>query len=659
MSDAVTQPSASGIPEPRNKVLLLGNPNVGKSVLFGALTGKYATVSNYPGTTVEIACGQTRIGGRSVTVIDTPGIHSLIPMSEDERVARDMILEGDFDFVIQVADAKNLDRALPITLGLAELGVPTVLCLNMMDEALARGHHINTRVLEEQLGVPVVGTVAIRREGLPELRSAFDRARPSTWKKRYSGTVEHAVTDIEALLPESPKRRGLAVMLLSGDESLLPWLEKHLSTEQIDAIAAHQRNLTTRLHRPPSFILTRERHAASAALIELCLVRKERRTLGAWAQTFGNAAMHPVWGVPVLLGVLYLLWLFVGNLGAGFLVDLLENHLFGEWVVPAAVWLFSFVPWEWVRDFFVGDFGLISMGLSYSIAIVLPIVGTFFLAFGLLEDSGYLSRLAIMANRLFRFIGLNGKAVLPMVLGLGCDTMATLTTRILETRRERLLSMLLLVLAVPCSAQLGVILAMMEGVPVAGLAVWLGAVVGVFFVVGWAAARVIPGTTSDFVLEVPPIRLPQFRNIAVKTLGRIEWYLKEAVPLFLLGTSLLWLLDRLHLLEVLRRVSEPVVTGWLGLPVETADAFVLGFLRRDFGAAGLFMLQKKGMLSPDQIVVCMVTITLFVPCVANFFMVIKERNLKSALLMSAFVVPFAFFIGGLTRVFLAVTGLLS
>jgi len=283
------------------------------------------------------------------------------------------------------------------------------------------------------------------------------------------------------------------------------------------------------------------------------------------------------------------------------------------------------------------------------VALVLPIVGTFFLAFGVLEDSGYLPRLAVMVNRLFKKMGLNGKAVLPMVLGLGCDTMATLTTRILETPKERLIVILLLALGVPCSAQLTVVMAMLAGLSFWAVAIWIAVVAGVILLVGRLAARMLPGRGSDFILELPPLRVPRPGNIVRKTLARIEWYLKEAVPLFVLGTLLLFAADKLRLLGVLERLAEPVVTGILGLPRETAAAFVVGFLRRDFGAAGLFELARHGRLHPIQIVVSMVTITLFIPCIANFFMIVRERGWKTALAIAAFITPFAIGAGATVR----------
>jgi ferrous iron transport protein B len=280
-------------------------------------------------------------------------------------------------------------------------------------------------------------------------------------------------------------------------------------------------------------------------------------------------------------------------------------------------------------------------------------VGFFFLAFSVLEDTGYLPRLAVVLDRAFRAMGLNGRAVLPMILGLGCDTMATMTARILPTRKERVIVTLLLALGVPCSAQLGVIMGLLAALSPAALLVWLATVAAVMLGVGALAARVLPGQAAPFVLEIPPLRRPVLGNLVVKTLARMEWYLREVVPLFLLGTFVLWLLQALHALGTLERLAAPLVQGVLGLPAQASEAFLIGFLRRDYGAAGLYELFHGALaggrappLVQVQIVVALVTMTLFVPCVANLFMIVKERGLRTALAMAAFIVPFAFAVGG-------------
>jgi ferrous iron transport protein B len=446
------------------------------------------------------------------------------------------------------------------------------------------------------------------------------------------------------LLPASRlSARSLALMALSGDVTLSEWLSQRLTPQSLARLEQVRQGLRREFPEPVAYVVNRARLAQASRIGRSVAPRaREEPPRRRAARFLEVATTHRIWGLPILAAVLYLAYLFVGVFGAKTLVDLLENGLFGKILSPAATAAANrWIPWAIVRDLFVGPYGIITMALAYSLALVLPIVGTFFLAFGALEDSGYLPRLAVMVNRLFKKMGLNGKAVLPMVLGLGCDTMATLTTRILETPKERLIVILLLALGVPCSAQLTVVMAMLSGLSFWAVVIWIGVVLGVIVLVGRLAAKMLPGRGSDFVLELPPLRVPQIGNIAVKTLARIEWYLKEAVPLFVLGTLILFVADRLRLLGFVERLAEPVLTGFLGLPRETAGAFVVGFLRRDFGAAGLFELARHGKLSAEQIVVSMVTITLFIPCIANFFMIVKERGWKTALAIAAFITPFA------------------
>jgi ferrous iron transport protein B len=646
---ATSAAQASSSPGTRaaDNVVLLGNPNVGKSVLFSLLTGKYVTVSNYPGTTVEVSRGTVHLSGRRHTVVDTPGVNTLVPMSEDERVTRDILLVERHRVVLQVGDTKNLNRALLMTLQIAEMELPFVLCLNMRDEASQRGMRVDSRRLSEILGVDVVPTVAVRREGIGALLTAVGSPRLSTWRMRYDPEIEARVEQITALLPEaSISRRSLALMILAGDDSLGEWLRARLSESVLEQIDVLKRDLQRAYSLPLVAIINRQRQREADRLAGAVRqgTLRQRRALG---RVLDSVTLHPILGIPVLAGVLYLMYLFVGVLGAGMAVDFLEGIVFGQYVNPWVTGLAeSVLPWTWLRDLFVGRYGLITMACTYAIALIFPIVTTFFLAFGILEDSGYLPRLAILLNRFFKVMGLNGKAVLPMVLGLGCDTMATLTTRILETKKERTIAILLLALGVPCSAQLTVTLAMLAGRSWWATAIWLSVVLGAILLVGFLSSRILRGRGSDFILEIPPLRIPTLSNILTKTVARVEWYLKEAVPLFLLGTFILYLADALGLLIYVERAVAPVVRGVLGLPETAAGVFLLGFLRRDFGAAGLFQMADAGLLDPISVVVALVTITLFIPCIANFFMIVKEKSWPTALAIAAFVFPFAILVGG-------------
>ena len=559
------------------RIALVGQPNVGKSVVFGRLTGRYVTVSNYPGTTVAVTRGRAPVGAEVCDIIDTPGVNSLDgAISEDEVITRDVVAGDQADVIVQVADARNVRRALMLTSQLAVFDKPMVLALNMVDEAFARGISIDAAALAAELRIPVVELVAVEGRGLPELRDALtSAARPD--------------------VPAHP---------LGGDR------------------AAWAHEVTGRVRRMSTL---------SLAHIQEALARATRR---------------PLTGLPILAVVLYALYLFVGVFGAQTLVKVLEDDVFGRGINPAAIWLAEhFISVPLLRDFLVGPYGLITMGVTYAIAIVLPVVATFFLMFGFLEDSGYIPRLAIFCDRIFRVMGLNGKAVLPMVLGLGCDTMATMTTRILGTPKERLIAILLLALGIPCSAQLATILGILGGVSVWALLTLFTVVLGQMFLVGWLAARVLKGDRSEFVLELPPIRWPRLGNLLTKTRLRIWWYLGEAVPLFLVGTVLLFVLDRLGALDWIAAAGRPVVTGLLGLPPATAQILVMGFLRRDYGAAGLFQLAHTGQLTGVQAVVALTVMTLFVPCVANFLMMVRERGLKTGFAILGVITPVAVFTG--------------
>ena len=632
-------------------VILVGNPNVGKSVLFGALTGRYVNVSNYPGTTVEITRGTLSLNGHPRAVIDTPGINSIIPFSDDERVTQEILLTHGSSTIIQVVDMKNLQRGLLIALELAEAGLPFIINLNMADEAKARGINVDIEQLSETLGIPVTTTVAVRGIGLTELVKHLDSARPGTFTITYDSVIEDALSHIAPYLPKTTMSgRALALMLLTGDNELLHRLIPAESERA--AVTAIRQEAEQILAQPLAYAVTCQRMKAVEAIVKAVVVYHQPAGKG-FTQTLGHWMVHPVAGWPILAAVLYLIFLFVGVLGAGTLVDLLETRLFGEIVNPWLVQLVeTVIPVPLIQEFLVGEYGLITMALTYSLAIVLPIVTTFFLAFSILEDSGYLSRLAVMLNRVFRLMGLNGKAVLPMILGLGCVTMATIATRILETRKERLQVTLLLALGVPCSAQLGVILGMVTGMGMAAIAIWLGVVISTLLAVGYLAAQIIPGQPSDFILELPAVRIPSFGNMVVKTLARLEWYLKEVIPIFVLGTTVLFVLDKTKLLTAIERLLSPIIVSWLNLPVDVTGVFLIGFLRRDYGATGLFAMAREGLLTPLQIVISLVVITLFMPCVANVLMIVKEYGTRTALAVAAFVFPFAFMMGGLLNLVL-------
>ncbi len=629
------------------KIILIGNPNVGKSVIFGLLTGKYVTVSNYPGTTVEVSTGNTTIGNNKFLVVDLPGVNNLTPMSEDEKVTRDILLKEKPEAVVLVADAKNLKRALMLLIQLAEMGLPCILDLNMEDEARARGIEIDYQGLSALLNVEVIGTVAPQRKGIQRLKEAVLTPRLPSIAAKYNPVIEEYAKKISGFLPEaSISRQALALMILSGDESLKEWLMTNLKTGDIKKVEDLRDEAQSKLKEPISSLIGQSRIKLAEDITEK-VQKYNVESAGILARSLSKWTMHPVMGIPILLLVMFGFYEFVGKFGAGTLVDFIEKVLFNKYLSPALVkTVRSLIPITFIQDMLVGQYGIFTMAVTYALGIILPITTTFFLAFGFLEDSGYLPRLAVVSDRAFRYLGLNGKAILPMILGLGCGTMAAMSTRILETNREKVIATFLISLAIPCSAQLGVVFGMLGPLSIRATLWWSGCIILVLFLAGYLASKLVPGEKPDFFIELPPLRIPKMSNIIMKTISRIEWYLKEAVPLFVLGTVILFLLDRMKVLGWLEAVSSPLVVSFLGLPAKATEALLMGFLRRDYGAAGMFDLARQGLMNENQVIVSLVTLTLFVPCLANFFMIVKERGLKTAMLMMVLITPFALLVGG-------------
>lgn len=617
-------------------IVLVGHPNVGKSRLFNLLTGSSAIVSNYPGTTVEITRGAGKIEGRSVEVIDSPGLYSLIALSPEEQVTRLLLLQQVPDLVIQVVDACNLGRMLSLTMELLEAKLPLLIVLNMMDEAAAAGLKINSSLLSRRLGVSVVPATLVDRRGFKQLcreASSALRGEKGTGAPpaglRYPALLERQFAMGESVLrgQYGLSRRAVAIALLHSDPAF-------------EAVLKSQEGALKQLHclcEPPSGL--------SDPLLQLAVARRRfvrillrgviashSARLYPVAEKLNSILQNPWSGGAVLLVVLYFgFYRFVGGFGAGTLVELLEERLFLGIVAPFLNRCAElYIPWIWLRELLVLDYGILTLGLRYTITIILPIMATFFLFFSLIEDSGYLPRAAYLINCLMEKVGLNGKAVIPLVLGLGCGTLAVLVTRTLDSRQERMQAALLLSLAVPCSAQLGLILAILP--QSASLLLWLLFLIMVFCGAAAGGALLFGRETAPFCLEIPPLRLPRPGAILSKTAARLRWYLREVLPLFIGISVLIWVLRYSGLLAaMITSLQRPL--AFLGLPPETALIFVYGFLRRDYGAAGLYDLTRAGILDSGQVLTAAIVLTLFLPCVAQVAMLGREYGFKFLLLV--------------------------
>ncbi|MDD4899412.1 MAG: nucleoside recognition domain-containing protein [Candidatus Omnitrophica bacterium] len=469
----------------------------------------------------------------------------------------------------------------------------------------------------------------------------------------YDDPLEIYLSRLEGLLSADYRisRRSVALLILQEDKEILNLVQEKEKTHRQE-IAGIIEEAKKHFSHPLNYIISLCRQK-EAALISGQVMSVKKNTKNSLRSIVSRAMMNPFIGGPFLLLVLYYgLYKFVGVFGAGVLVNFLEEHIFSSHVNPIMISLVkNTVHFQPLQDLLVGDYGIITLGFRYAFAIILPIVATFFFAFAIIEDTGYLPRLAMLVDQLFKKIGLSGRAVIPLVLGLGCSTMATIVTRTLPTKRERIIATLLLALAIPCSAQMGVIMGLLGDKPL-GLVIWLLVIIGVFLIVGFLAAKIMPGELPSFYMEIPPLRLPHLWNILRKTFVRLKWYFFEVLPLFVFASVFIWLGQLTGVFNFLVKIMEYPIR-LIGLPSQASVAFLFGFFRRDYGAAGLYDLKKAGLLSGNQLVIGCITLTLFLPCIAQLLMNIKERGLRLGIAMSVFILFFSFAVGfAVSQIFL-------
>jgi len=602
-------PASLASREGATTLVLVGNPNVGKSVVFGALTGTYVDVSNFPGTTVEILRG--RLG--DMDVIDTPGVYGVSSFNDEECVARDAILGADV--VVNVVDAVHLERDLFLTLQLIDAGKHLVVALNMVDEARHKGVAVDRDLLEELLGVPVIETVAVKGLGVSELKQAIPQAR--------TGKSDRHLED--ELLPVAARTnsRAEALLVLEGDE-----------------VVSERYGLKPGTSRDAIYLARREREDRICSRV----ISESRQGAG-FAARLSQLMMHPLTGIPMLLGLLAVMWVVLGQWIAGGLVGLLEETvMLGYWVpfVERTVGAIA-APGSPVYTILAGEFGVLTMTPTYLLGVILPLVAGFYLLLALLEDSGYLPRIAALADRSLTALGLNGRAVIPLILGLGCVTMGTLTTRILGSKRERFIATALMAIAVPCSAQIAVIAGLLAAAGPVYTALYVLFLLAIFTLVGTALNKLVPGTSTDLLIDLPSLRVPRLENVVRKSATKVWNFMKEVALFFAVGALAVSVLQVTGVLDWIITAAAPLTVGWLQLPAEAATAFVMGFVRRDFGATGFFAMD----LTSTQLLVGMITITLFVPCIASAMVILKERGWAYFAGLFAASIGVAFLAGGL------------
>ena len=567
------------------RILLVGNPNVGKSALFSRLTGIRIIASNYPGTTVEFTKGYMKLGEEQAEIIDVPGTYTLEPTSKAEEVAVEMLKEGDL--VINVVDATNLERNLNLTLQLLERQIPVIVALNIWDETRHRGINIDVAKLEELLGVAVIPTVGVTGQGIRELVRRLPEAKVP--KTTYSGSDER-------------------------------WA-------RVGNIVSQVQSLSHRHH--------------------------------AWTDVLEDVGNHPVGGAFIALVVLFAtFWVirFIAESIIGYVTDPFFEWLWTPLLMKVSLALGSGGFWHSVL---IGDltaggigyfqsFGLLSTGFYIPFGAVLPYIVSFYLALGILEDVGYLPRLAVLMDTLMHRLGLHGYAIIPTILGFGCNVPAVMATRILESRRQRFIAATLISIGVPCAALQAMIIGLVGQQGGQYVAMVYGSLFASWVIIGLILNRAVKGFSPELLVEIPPYRLPPWRVIGEKLWLRVSGFIKEALPIVLSTVLVVNILYTLGVFDVIANIAAPIVSGLLGLPKETVVALVIGFLRKDVAMGMLAPLA----LTAKQLVISSTVLAMFFPCVATFVVLARELQTRDTLKATAIMVAAALIVGSLQNLIL-------
>jgi ferrous iron transport protein B len=567
------------------KILLMGNPNVGKSVLFSRLTGTRTIASNYPGTTVGFTKGYLRFGQEQAEIIDVPGTYTLEPTSKAEEVAVDMLKEGDL--IIDVIDATNLERNLNLTLQLLERPVPVIVALNMWDDTRHRGININVARLQELLGVPVVTTVGVTGQGIKELVSRLS----------------------EAATPQTVYSSSDARWAKIGD-----------IVNQVQSLSHHHHT---------------------------------------WREVLEDVSSHPAGGAAfavLVLAVTFLIIRFIGEGIINYVTDPLFNWLWTPLLMKLSLALGSGGFWH---DILVGklingqidyfqSFGLLSTGLYIEFGVVIPYIVAFYFILGILEDVGYLPRLAVLMDTLMHRLGLHGFAIIPTILGFGCNVPAIMATRILESRRERFIAATLIAIAVPCAALQAMIVGLVGQKGIQYVAIVYGSLFISWIIIGLILNRVMKGFSPEIIMEIPPYRFPPWRVIGEKLWLRVFSFIKEAMPIVLGAVFVVNVLYMLNVFNYVANVAAPVVNGLLGLPKETVVALAVGFLRKD---VAMGMLAPLG-LTAKQLVISSTFLAMSFPCVATFAIMARELGVRDMLQATVIMISAALIVGSLLNLIL-------
>ena len=566
----------------------MGNPNVGKSVVFSRLTGANVIASNYPGTTVDFSKGIMRLEGERYEIIDAPGTYSLEPSNKAEEVSLKMFKQADV--VINVVDSTNLERNLYLTLELLEQDKPVIIVLNLWDECKHLGIHIDEKKLEEILDIPVVTTVALTGEGIKNLVSRLKEARSN-----------------DDIKPTSEEGR---------------WIEIGSIVKKVETVEHRHHTIRDRI---------------------------------------SDLTIRPVTGIPIAVGIIFISFWIVRFIGEG-LIEYILDPIFNNLYLPIVENLSEIIGPNFLHTLLIGEYGvpidfveslgMLTTGLYIPIAVVLPYIMSFYFILSILEDTGYLPRLATLVDNIFHKLGMHGHGIVPMFLGLGCNVPGALSTRTLETKKQRFIAATLLAISVPCMAQIAMIFGLLGSYGIYYIGLVFISLAILYIAIGIILNRFVKGESPEIFLEIPSYRVPSFKATVKKTWMRIRWFLKEAIPFLFLGVLIINLLYAVGFLQWFGNMLAPVMQGLFGLPGESSTALVIGFLRKDIATGMLITI--KGM-NAYQLVIAAVMLTVYFPCVATFIVLLKELGIKYMLKSTAIMVTTAVAVGVILKlIFLGV-----
>ena len=643
--------------EKKLTIALAGNANVGKSVIFNHLTGLHQHIGNWPGKTVEKAEGTLHFKGYTIDIVDLPGIYSLSTFSIEELISREYIAVERPDLVINVVDSSILERNLFFTVQLRELETPMLMALNQIDMAKKSGIEINVEKLEELLGIPVIPTIAIKGLGIPALlEKAVETAERGVDLKfsgvRYGDEVERQIRKIMDMVSGASFKyptRYTAIQLLQGDEEI----EKEVREINPEIISTAER-LTKELEgihgHPCSTVITSEGYEI-ARRVARDVQRITKPLKPPLRETLHTITTHRILGYPIMLATILSIFFAVfifGDFFSGLLSDFFTGwqpifeSVFGPGIIGKLIW------------------GGVMEGIIAGITVALPYIAPFYFILYILEDSGYLSRIAFLMDSLMHKIGLHGKAFIPAILGYGCNVPACLGCRIMETERERLIAGFVTTL-VPCAARTVIILGLVgEFVGIEWALVLYIFDLLVIFALGRIAFKTLPGEPTALIMEMHDYRVPHLTTVAKQAWFKLEEFIKIAFPLIIVGSITIKSVEVLDLLEPIGNLLSPITVIWLGLPVITGITLIFGVLRKELTLIMMATLLKTTnfatVLTPLQMIVFTLVAMFYIPCIATIAALVKEFGWKKALFITVFEITFAIVLGGVAFRLLPVLG---